>query len=294
MKAKLIVMLGAALLLPLSASTDGVTTNDAGLCPTIADHQKFINEINKGNFTYRNPRCVTVDPGTRFKGPFERKVARYGSKRTTFVLIEVPGRGRLWTLAFWVKIDEGASSSRQRTPAKIDPFVARTLQELSDFEETLEATYRFHVRSGDVPAWEIFSSNWNRRRQALYDEATKSKFPLIAVPIHDLFSLWQEMSKAVRARRETAGVRDWRKTARDMRWEAYRQYSFRPKSIGVVELGKTTFIDLQKRHEYSAKFLEGTNNTYGIATFPGTRLVFMWKKGGSGDVIFAIFPSAEE
>lgn len=95
-----------------ASQADVVATTDASACPSIADHQRFLNEIAAGNYSYRYPSsCVELaQGGRRYAGPFETREAPYGSKTTRFVLIEVPSRGRLWTLDSWVEEVKGGVS----------------------------------------------------------------------------------------------------------------------------------------------------------------------------------------
>lgn len=281
MKTKIFVGLGLALVLcVLSASADGVIS-DGNICPTIADHHKWVQEIGKGNVTYENPNCTNLVE-TRFKGPFQRKKGPFGSATTEYLLVEVRGHGRQWIPSHWVEMDKAPSTK------KVDPVVAGLLQSLSDFEETLEKTYRFHRQSGDVAAWMVFSTNWNRHRKVYYDNATRLRKPMVAIPFHDLFSLWQEMDKAVK-KTKGAQVTQWRKTAKESSWSAYRINGYRPKSIEKVQLGRTSFLGLQKRYDYSAKFLPGTNSSFGVASFTGSRFIFIWRKDGK-DKIIGMFP----
>lgn len=94
------------LMLPSAVAGEGAAWTDAGACPSIADHQRFLEEILTGNYAYELPvQCVTLPPGTRVRGPLERTTARYGDGKAHFVLIETPDGRQLWTLDSWVKFD---------------------------------------------------------------------------------------------------------------------------------------------------------------------------------------------
>ena len=94
-----------------SAYSVGILTTEGSGCPAISDHQRFMAEIEKGNFTYQYPsRCVKLSRGTRVGDPVERKRARFGNGTTEFILVEVQGKGKYWTLASWVKVTPSSKS----------------------------------------------------------------------------------------------------------------------------------------------------------------------------------------
>ena len=59
--------------------------------------------MSLGNYTYTLPaRCVELVPGSKVGGPIETRTASFGKQRSEFALVEIPRRGRYWTLASWV------------------------------------------------------------------------------------------------------------------------------------------------------------------------------------------------
>ena len=101
-QALLVLFMGLSVCPPVRAV--GILTTDGSGCPAISDHQKFMDEIEKGNYAYRYPsRCVDLPSGTRVSNPIEKKQGRFGKESTDFILVEVAGKGRYWTLASWVK-----------------------------------------------------------------------------------------------------------------------------------------------------------------------------------------------
>ncbi len=99
----------------------GILTTDGSGCPAISDHQRFLAEIEKGNFAYQYPsRCVKLPRGTRVGDPIERKRDHFGKGTTEFILVEVQGKGRHWTLASWVKVQSsGKPESLGAHPATL-------------------------------------------------------------------------------------------------------------------------------------------------------------------------------
>ena len=109
-RAHLILLIGLAVCPPAFAV--GVLTTDGSGCPAISDHQRFVNEIEKGNYTYRYPtRCVELPRGTRVSDPIERRRDRFGKGTTEFILVEVAGKGKYWTLASWVNVTPSSGSA---------------------------------------------------------------------------------------------------------------------------------------------------------------------------------------
>lgn len=107
----------------------GMTRTDAGACPTIADHQQFMEQMLAKNYTYElSPRCVILDPEVRVGGPFERRTVRYGDGDTEFVLIGVPDGRKLWTLASWVVFEKprsaGAYYAQTNANVRAEPNLA--------------------------------------------------------------------------------------------------------------------------------------------------------------------------
>ncbi len=81
----------------------GVTRTDAGVCPSIGDHQEHMRQILGGNYAHELPsRCVIFDSEVSVTGPFERKTAKYGEGDTEFVQIGISDGRRMWTLSSWV------------------------------------------------------------------------------------------------------------------------------------------------------------------------------------------------
>jgi hypothetical protein len=100
-----------SVLVALRAVAIGVMSTDGEGCPTIADHEKFGDEMNRGNFAYQYPaHCVDLPQGTRVGEPLESKTAQFGGKLTKFVLVEVAGKGKYWTLASWVEVRPGSGA----------------------------------------------------------------------------------------------------------------------------------------------------------------------------------------
>lgn len=98
----------------------GRMRTDGSACPSIADHQRFVRELEKGNFTYRYPdQCVALPPGTRVAGPLQRKTAEFGKSTGEFVLIELEGGRTLWTLASWVDFDQGSTVRTGPSPVAL-------------------------------------------------------------------------------------------------------------------------------------------------------------------------------
>lgn len=94
-----------------SALAAGVLRVDGKGCPSIADHQRFVDELVSGNIDYSYPPiCIDLPTGMTVSDPIESKMDRFGSETTEFILVEVAGEGRYWTIASWV---ESASSEAE-------------------------------------------------------------------------------------------------------------------------------------------------------------------------------------
>ncbi|MDP2620389.1 MAG: hypothetical protein Q8P46_09460 [Hyphomicrobiales bacterium] len=103
-----------ALLLGPSAYAASVLRVDGKGCPSISDHQRFVDELVNGNVDYTYPSiCVDLPTGTTVSDPIESKKDRFGSETTEFILVEVAGKGRYWTIASWV---EQASAQTEPAP----------------------------------------------------------------------------------------------------------------------------------------------------------------------------------
>lgn len=108
-QARLLVLL--ALTASFPAHAVGILTTDGMGCPSISDHQRFLDEIEKGNFAYRYPAyCVELPLGTRVSEPLEHRRDRYGDQTAEFVWVEVAAEGRYWTLASWIEVRPSGSS----------------------------------------------------------------------------------------------------------------------------------------------------------------------------------------
>lgn len=100
----LLIPLLAGLVLRPSAYAGAILTVDGKGCPAISDHQRFVQEIMKGNVDYDYPAsCIDLPRGTQVSDPIEEKQDRFGSETTGFILVDVAGKGRYWTLASWVE-----------------------------------------------------------------------------------------------------------------------------------------------------------------------------------------------
>jgi len=112
-------LLRVGLLLATAVHASGVLAVDGKGCPSIADHQRFVDEIVNGNVDYTYPpSCIDLPSQTRVSDPIESKLDRFGSEMTEFILVDVAGRGRYWTLASWVKL---TPSEAEPAPAGIKP-----------------------------------------------------------------------------------------------------------------------------------------------------------------------------
>lgn len=124
-------LLRVGLLVGSSVHASGVLAVDGKGCPSIADHQRFVDEILNGNVDYSYPlTCIDLPRQTRVSDPIDTRLDRFGSEQTEFILVEVPGRGRYWTLASWVKpMAAGSAPPAAATPpaaAEAEPAPSET------------------------------------------------------------------------------------------------------------------------------------------------------------------------
>ena len=104
------VVFSGALLLVFPVTAEVVSTNDSMACPSISQITQFTK-------TFRTPSsCIEFPTGRTFKGPFDEKMGGWFDSQRKFYLIEVPGRGRMWTPAVWSKI----VASGHKTPGLPD------------------------------------------------------------------------------------------------------------------------------------------------------------------------------
>ncbi len=105
------------------ASALGVLTTNGSGCPSISDHHRFMSEMDKGNYAYRYPsQCVDLPRGTRVGNPIEKKRDRFGKGTTEFILVEIAGKGKYWTLASWVKVTPGGFGALRGAPCDLESF----------------------------------------------------------------------------------------------------------------------------------------------------------------------------